>query len=248
MRRVVLWCGAYVNRRETHRWDDRRRRHMDGDRDWDDLSRCRRDLERAALAAKVWGAAEIVLFAPDDAVLPHEMGLVRLQPQEELEAYLRGLAERGRPEDRLLFVATNHGISAGMARSPAQVDLFAPWSPPPAPLSPQDLGALLDAIPGTQMLALACCYAGIFLPLASSRRGVLTACGAGEVYYIERTEDAHAPLFRVLFSSWLGVSLPGELAAPGSGPLSTAILHACDASDCQDPRFKPQQRGTLEGW
>jgi hypothetical protein len=107
--------------------------------------------------------------------------------------------------DATLFFATNHAVPEGLLTS-AHVDEFEEDAP--IFLAAETLAAALDVLPGVQVLVIATCFAGAFLPLArADRRLVLAAC-ADEVYYAGGA-TAWAGFPAELFRAWCGVSPDG---------------------------------------
>lgn len=125
------------------------------------------------------------------------------------------------------------------------MDVFAEPSEPPGPLTPAELQAILDGIPGRQAVVLATCHAGVFLPLANPRRFVLAASAADTSYYILRAEEPCSPLLARLFGQWTqrGARQLGAFASaatdaiehPDSRVQDGSIAHApCAAGACPE--------------
>lgn len=160
------------------------------------------------------------------------------------EEVAQHLAKTCGPQDGLLLVVTNHGDPEGLLVDTPPPDEFAEDAEDPPLLSPALLQQHLDAIPGPQIAVVATCYAGIFLPVASDRRAVLTACGPDEIYYVNRytQQPPRSPFLYEVLSHWAGVSL-ADYEAPA--PLSmaeafTATKPACPGCHCEGSARWPE--------
>lgn len=161
----------------------------------------------------------------DQDLLPHlfpgQRHRATLASFEEVAQRLARIAD---PDDGLLLVVTNHGDPEGLLVDTPPPDEFADDLVADSLLSPDVLGRHLATIPGHQITIIATCYAGIFLPLASERRAVLTACGAGDVYRIRIYEHdpPRSPFLYELLTHWAGVSL-ANYETPEPRPLAEAF-------------------------
>jgi hypothetical protein len=191
-RRAILWCGWAVPTRKL------------------DFPASVRDLDLAVRAAKALGVREADIHAflgHEDLLTP---GLAVSQypaTVEALERVMAGLARGSTEDDALLFIATNHGERHGLLTS-ALVDEFADEEATPRFLTPEVLRRYLDGFLGTQVLVLATCHAGIFLPLGREGRAVLASCSADQRYLVLE-EPACSPFFVELFKAWCCTELPG---------------------------------------
>lgn len=211
MRRAILWCGHV--RRPTFARDAEGRRREVGDTllAADDFRIQVNGLELAFRAAEVLGVPENEVYAclvrPDLA--PQSL---RTDVFEATVAGLRRLASRigprSKPDDALLFVTVNHGSRDGCLVTADPMDEFAADDAPPPPrLTPAVLDECLRPIAGPQVIIVATCFSGAFLPLANDpRRAVLAACPANEEYTVTRAEGTCAAFLDELFGAWCGVA------------------------------------------
>src|SRR5262249_17673872 len=144
-----------------------------------------------------------------DDLLPRDFDLRRVHSAtvEGLKGLVRTLARHATPEDVLLFVAVNHCGREALATA----DPVDPFDDVDAVvrLTPLVLDDWLRPVQGPQTLVFATCYAGIFLPLAQTRkeRAVLVSCGADEVYLVQRQDCAWSAFLDELFGAWCKCSL-----------------------------------------
>jgi hypothetical protein len=165
-----------------------------------------------------------------------------------LERVLARLARSATEEDALLFIATNHGEQQGLLTS-SPVDEFSDDEEGPRLLTSEVLRRSLDAVAGTQVLVLATCHAGIFLPLARENRAVLASCAADQRYLVQE-EPPCSPFLVELFKAWCRTELQGyeTLFSPGVVELDTAFAQAeqqlaSGAYPAETQRLKPLHHG-----
>jgi hypothetical protein len=191
-RRALLWCG----------WADPARKL--------DFPASVKDLDLAARAARALGIMDqdIHAFLGHEDLLSSSLAPSQYPATvEALERVTARLAHSSAEDDALLFVATNHGEAHGLLTA-APVDEFASEGEVPRLLTPEVLRRCLDALPGAQVLVLATCHAGIFLPLAREQRIVLASCAADQRYLVQE-EPACSPFLLELFKAWCSTELPG---------------------------------------
>lgn len=228
--RAILWCG-YVKPAEQ------RRRCVAGQFTDFDFGASVHDLEMAIAAAHALGVSPRnihALVCRDDLLPPDFRGNTQPPTREALMRVTTSIARTSNPDDVLLFLASNHGESEGLFVAPP-IDEFADDTSEPAYLRPTDLATCLEPLSGPQVLVIATCYAGIFLPLgARPNRVVMTACAADEKYYVEGDETPHSPFLHALLGAWSGVALPSHPTVARRG-LSDAFNHAVDtlADSCR---------------
>jgi hypothetical protein len=192
-------------------------------------------LELAFLAARNLGVEDTEIYAclGDEALRPQEL---RTDTYEATLVGLRRLVDRiqgrSRPEDALLFVALNHGdMPKGGSADDAylvaatRVDAMEDDEELPPPLTPRVLDETLRPISGAQVLVVATCFAGAFLPLVQDRRAVVTACAAMEKHRVTRDDGACSAFLNELFGAWCGVS-HGDAMLAQHLPLDEAFAHA----------------------
>jgi hypothetical protein len=235
-RRAILWCGWAVPTRKL------------------DFPASVRDLDLAVRAAQALG----VRLENIHAFVGHEdllAGLAVSQYPATVEALEREVARLTRDstaDDALLFIATNHGERHGLLTS-ARVDEFADEEETPRLLTPEVLRRCLDGLMGTQVLVLATCHAGIFLPLAREGRAVLASCSADQRYLVQE-EPACSPFLVELFRAWCCTELPGyeKHFSSNVSELDAAFIQAeqqltSNAYSPEYKRLKPLREG-LASW
>ncbi len=206
----MLWCGslrvAATQQATTLREIGQQQQQVD----LDFPASCN-DLWLAVEAARALGASprDMHAFVFDADVLPPGFAGVRHSATAaDLERVTESLTRTIRPEDVLLFVASNHGVPEGLLTSIEDVDAFENRSPL---LTPTLLGDSLGRLPGKQILIVATCHAGCFLPLGERpERTVLTACTKDETYYLGVSADdvPHSLFLRLLLCAWTGTTVP----------------------------------------
>ena len=243
--RALLWCGYVKPARVQFGRHASHGEHPDYD-----FAASVHDLELAIAAAHTLGIAarDVHAFVCRDDLLPPGFGGGIHPPTcDALSQLTTSLARSSKPEDPLLFLASNHGEREGLFVT-APVDEFAdPASEGPSYLTPEDLAGCLDALSGPQLLVIATCFAGIFLPLGERpNRAVLTACSAEERYYVEDEETPHSPFLHVLLGKWRGAVLPGRPPIPCQ-PLADAFAGA-EIELVVKGRARPHARGSVAGF
>lgn len=191
-RRALLWCG----------WANPSRKL--------DFPASVKDLELAVRAARALGVSDRDIHAfvgHEDLLSPEQVASQHPATPEALARVLSMLARGATAEDALLFIVTNHGERQGLLTS-GPVDEFASDDEGPRFLTPELLRRFLDEVPGTQVLILATCHAGIFLPLARENRAVLASCAADQRYLVQ-AEPPCSPFLIEIFKAWCGTELPG---------------------------------------
>lgn len=182
------------------------------------------DLEFAIAAARKLGVkdGDMYAFVCDRDLVPAGYAGERLAPTiAALEQTTARLAKIAAASDATLFFATNHAVEEGLLTS-AQVDEFEPDAP--SYLAAEALAQVLDVLPGVQVLVIATCFAGAFLPIArADRRLVLAACG--DQVYFAGGSTAWAGFPAELFRAWCGVSPDGG-ACPARMDVDAAFAFA----------------------
>jgi hypothetical protein len=75
-------------------------------------------------------------------------------------------------------------------------------------LTPEVLDNCLSHLPGTQVVVVSTCHAGIFLPLAEREgRAVIAACAGNEVYRVSRQDCKWPAFLDELFGAWCECAL-----------------------------------------
>jgi hypothetical protein len=181
-----------------------------------DFPASKSDVAISIRAARAQGVADrdIYPFLCDDGLLPGDF----VEPSyestaAELRRVIRGLEREARPDDRLLFVASNHGEQQGLLMAARYDEL---GEDEPLHLTPGALDECLSRLAGPQLVIIATCHSGVFLQLgARPDRLVITACNEHEIYHVSSdAEDAHSPLLRALLGGWCGVTLQDDPAPP----------------------------------
>jgi hypothetical protein len=236
-RRAILWCGWAVPTRKL------------------DFPASMRDLELAVRAAQALGVRQedIHAFLGHEDLLTPGLAVAQYPATvEALERVVAGLTRGSSADDALLFIATNHGERHGLLTS-ALVDEFADEEVTPRLLTPAVLQRCLDGLLGTQVLVLATCHAGIFLPLARQGRAVLASCSADQRYLVQE-EPACSPFLVELFRAWCSTELPGYETRFSSdiSELDVAFLRAeqqltSDAYSVEYKELRPLREG-LASW
>ena len=93
-------------------------------------------------------------------------------------------------------------------------------------LSPEELRAMLDPVPGKKVLILDCCYAGAFAEAFESEAyHVLVSCGAGErSYFWTAGEHGGTGYFTAAMENALRASDPEQIDPDGDGRISLSEL------------------------
>jgi len=232
-RRALLWCG----------WADPARML--------DFPASVKDLELAVRAARALGVKDRDIHA----FLGHADLISGVEVSQDaatlaaLERVVARLAREATADDALLFIATNHGEQQGLLTS-GPVDEFSSDEEVPRHLTPAILRQSLDRIPGTQVLILASCHAGVFLPLAQENRAVLASCAADQVYLVQEDPPC-SPFLIELFKAWCSIELPGyqTVFSEGVFELDAAFLQAEQqlsqgAYPAEYKRLRPLRQGT----
>jgi hypothetical protein len=95
-------------------------------------------------------------------------------------------------------------------------------------LTPEVLDACLRPLGGLQVIVVATCYAGIFLPLAAHEgRTVLAACPAKEMYLVPRQDCAWPAFLDELFGAWCACALSDRVSRTRL-PLGEAFQRAAE--------------------
>lgn len=224
-RRAILWCG-HVRPAGARYPLGRSMSDAAGFPDCD-FPASVNDLELGFRSARELGISvkDIHPLVCDPDLLPSELSSRSLPATlESLENVLARIRRAALPEDALLFVATNHGCPEGLLTS-TPVDELDELDGPVL-LSPEHLGGALDSIPGAQVIIVAACHAGIFLPLGGPPdRTVLASCAADLVYRVHREERSCSPFLVELFASWCGVALWDDVVT-ARHPLGEAFTRA----------------------
>ncbi len=157
---------------------------------------------------------------------------------------VRALSSRAKPEDALLFVAVNHGDRTALVTADP-VDEFGDAGLA-SRLTPTALDDCLRPLPGAQIVVVATCYAGIFLPLAErAGRAVVVACAAKEEHLIAREGRAWSSFLDELFGAWCECSLSD--AVPRTRlPLEAAFVQAQERLVAASSRNVPLRAGSAE--
>lgn len=221
--RAIIWCGAITQPRQRVQ----RRGKVRHDLPATERVIFRSDIELAIQAAhrRQVRPEDIWAFVCDEELLPEAFaGRVYHATVPALQAAMKSIDQVATAEDHLIFIATNHGTAEGLLVETAPSDEFTESDDEPAFLSSQLLNHCLDPIPGQQILVIATCHAGVFLPLGSARRAILAVCGADKPYEIkfDGLDPPRNPFLYELLSHWAGVSL-GNYAAPARRSISEAF-------------------------
>lgn len=235
-RRALFWCG-YVKPAPGR---------LEAPGTSSDAITLANDLEFAVKAARALGVQDkdMYAFVCSPELVPAGYGGQRFVPTlSALGRILTGLARTSTGNDATLVFATNHGVPEGLLTS-ALVDEFEPDAP--SFLTPARLAELLDTLLGVQVLILAACYAGSFLPVAQTdRRLVLAACG--DEVYVAGGSVAWAGFPAELFRAWCGIS-PDEEACPPRMDVDAAFTFAEQAVMSGDAgrRIQPRRAGNIQ--
>ena len=221
--RAIIWCGAITQPRQRVQRRGKERRDLPA------MERVifRSDIELAIQAAqrRQVRPEDIWAFVCDEELLPETFaGRVYPATVPALQAAMKSIEQVATAEDHLIFIATNHGTAEGLLVETAPSDEFTESDDEPAFLSLLILQHCLEPILGQQILVIATCYAGIFLPLGSARRAILAVCGANKPYEIKFVEldPPRNPFLYELLSRWAGVSL-ANYAVPEPASMSEAF-------------------------
>ncbi len=141
-----------------------------------------------------------------------------------LHRLVRGFTSRAKSEDALLFIAVNHGDDTALITADP-VDEFGEEHMAPR-LTPAALDDCLRALPGSQIVVVATCHAGIFLSLSERPdRAVLVACAAEDKHLIARQDRAWSSFLDELFGAWCGCAFSAAIP-PKRLPLHEAFVTA----------------------
>ncbi|HSN99279.1 MAG TPA: hypothetical protein VLS89_13380 [Candidatus Nanopelagicales bacterium] len=209
-KRAILWCGQF--KRPEFGTNNKGRWQEIGDPtiSADDFKIQANGLELAFEAVRALGVSrdEVHACLVNDDLRPQRLSTPpRRATVADLRRLLGTIKARAAPQDPLIFIAVNHGGSHGLVTADP-VDEFGESSQQSL-LTPLVLDECLGPLPGPQVIVIASCYAGIFLPLGASRpdRVVLASCAREEVYRIDRGDLARSAFLDELFGAWCAVSL-----------------------------------------
>ena len=180
-------------------------------------------------------------------LLPQDFVLQNNHPAtvDGLRRLVRSLISHAKPDDALLFVAVNHGNAAGLVTADP-VDEFGDASLAPR-LTPAALDDCLRALPGSQVVVVATCHAGIFLPLSErAGRAVLVACAADEQHLIPREDRAWSSFLEELFGAWCACSYSNIVPHPMRLPLDEAFARAHARLAADKAKTLPLRAGSAE--
>lgn len=211
-KRAILWCG-HVERPRFRRDEFGRLTESSDDpaKAADDFKIQANGLELAFSAACALGVSprDIHACLVDEDLKPREL---LTGPHRATVADLRRLTGTmkadARPGDPLLFIAVNHGEQGGLLTAePVPLDEFEEAAPS-APLTPAILDECLGPLTGPQVIIIAACYAGAFLPMGEGRvdRVVLASCSL-EKYHVRREGCAWSAFLDELFGAWCSSAL-----------------------------------------
>lgn len=244
-KRVILWCG-HVKEPALKR--DRFGRLCEGDDPLlgtDDAKIQRNSLELAYQAALELGVPrdEIHACVIRDDLLPQGFDPRFHHPAtvDSLRRLLRTLTRRAEPEDALLFIAVNHCSQNALATADPVDELDEDRVA--SPLTPAVLDECLRLLRGPQVVVVATCHAGIFLPLAAREgRVILAACAADDVYLVSRQECAWSAFLDELFGAWCGFSLSDAIPRTRL-PLDDAFARVAERLGAEQARNLPLRAG-----
>lgn len=215
-KRAILWCG-HVREPVLRRDEFGLRREEVGDPcgATDDAKIQRNSLELAFQAARALGVPrqEIYACVIHDDLLPEGFDMKRHHRAtvDGLQRLARTLAARAEPEDALLFIAVNHCDKEALATADPVDELDEDRII--QRLTPEVLDDCLRPLGGLQVIVVATCHAGIFLPLAEHEgRTVLVACPAEEVYLVPRQDCAWPAFLDELFGAWCACALSDRVS------------------------------------
>ena len=161
-----------------------------------------------------------------------------------LRGLVRALSMRAKPEDALLFIAVNHGDETALVTADP-VDEFGDAKVAPR-LTPAALDDCLRTLPGSQIVVVATCHAGIFLPLAErAGRAVLVACAAKEKHLIAREGRAWSSFLDELFGAWCACALSDAVPCLRL-PLDEAFVRAHERLAAENAPNLPLREGAAE--
>jgi hypothetical protein len=221
IRRAILWCGDVRSPISEHdTWGikrsakDQRREDPDPLHYTDDFRIQANGLDLAFRAARELGVPpdEIYACLLREDLAPQELRTeVAMATVPGLRGVVSQIARRFSSEDALLFVAVNHGYMRADGGAPEvelatadRVDQFG--DPAQSRLTPEVLDDCLRPLAGPQVLVIATCFAGGFLPLARDHRAVVAACGATEKHRVSRADGTCSAFLDELFGAWSGVA------------------------------------------
>lgn len=209
--RAMLWCGRIRPRQQL------------------EPTAFANDIEMAVRSVLRRGVNphDISAHVGDRSLLPDGFSGAPHEPTlDSLDRVMRSMAQDSKSEDAVIFVATNHGVRKGLLTAGEPPNPFADEEPKPVYLTPTFLQERLDAIAGQQIVLIATCHAGVFLPLGNERRVVLASCGADEKDYTYTGDHPPRALFLYeVLSHWAGTSL-GGYPAPEPCSLTEAFERA----------------------
>jgi hypothetical protein len=207
-KRAILWCGHIRAAIRVRDAEGRLRERGDPLLAADDFRIQVNGLELAFRTARALGVPreEIHACVVRDDLRPRELVTERHQPTVAGLRRLAGSLARGATAaDALLFVAANHGRRDGSLVTDDPLDEVG--DPIGARLDAETLGDCLRPIAGAQVLVIATCFAGAFLPLAADpRRAVVAACSATEEHRVSRDDGTCSAFLDELFGAWSGVA------------------------------------------
>lgn len=244
--RAILWCGQ-VRRPQLDR-DEFGRIVEVGDRELplDDAKIQANSLELAFEGALALGLSAGDVFAcvltPD--LLPQRFGTERYGATiTDLRRVVAEISKRSVTGDALLFIAVNHGAEDGLLTSEPPLDEFDQERTVPR-LTPAVLDDCLRPFEGPQVIIVATCHAGVFLPLGRNDRVILAACAQGDKYYVSRRDHAWPAFLDQLFGAWCGFALADTITRTRLD-LDAAFIRAHAALEGVGARNLPQRAGTV---
>jgi hypothetical protein len=206
----MLWCGSLRRAAMQQATTLRAMREVSERVDVDFPASCN-DLSIAVCAARELGALpnDMHAFVFDNDVLPRDFsGATHHATPADIDRVTQRLSYTVKPEDVVLFVASNHGLPEGLLTSAQDVDEFEENSDL---LTPAHLDHFLARLACRQIVVIAACHGGSFLSLGTKpERVVLTACAHDEPYFlgIEEEDIPHSPFLRLLLCAWTGAIAP----------------------------------------
>jgi hypothetical protein len=244
-KRAILYCGQVKEPRIGRDECGRPCEVSDPLRGTDDAKIQCNSLELAFGAALALGVPcpEIHASVLSEELLPQRFaGRHHPATVDGLRELVRNLARRAKPEDALLFIAVNHSNEKALVTADP-VDEF-DADRVVLQLTPEALDNCLRPLPGPQVVVVATCHAGIFLPLGEREgRAVLVACAADEVYLVRREGCAWPAFLDELFGAWCGFALSD--AVPRTRlPLDDAFTQAEERLRAERAPNLPLRAGT----
>lgn len=207
-KRAILWCGQVRKPVFLRDAEGRLREAGDPTLATDDSKIQANGLQLAFEAARALGVSpgEIHACLVSDDLRPEGL---RTAPRRAtvpgLQRLIAEISRQATPADALLFIAVNHGAEDGLLTAD-EVSEFDD-DPQVVRLTPAVLDAALGRLAGPQVVVVASCFAGVFLPLGSrAERVVVVACAAGERHFIHLAQCAWSSFLDELFGAWCEVA------------------------------------------